>query len=86
MCGYCDNELQTRWLQFGVFSPINRPPKFGDELSDETVLFAAELAAAQAFEAADGSCKRTDILRMLNRMSSAVYLLMIEEKARQCKI
>ena len=24
MCGYCDNELQTRWLQFGVFSPINR--------------------------------------------------------------
>lgn len=47
---------------------------------------AAELAAAQAFEAADGSCKRADILRMLNRMSSAVYLLMIEEKARQCKI
>ena len=24
MCGYCDNELQTRWLQLGVFSPINR--------------------------------------------------------------
>ena len=24
MEGYCDKELQVRWLQFGVFSPINR--------------------------------------------------------------
>ena len=24
MCGYCDHQLQTRWLQLGVFSPINR--------------------------------------------------------------
>lgn len=44
---------------------------------------AAELAAAQAFQAEDGTCRRTDILKALNRMSSAVYLLMIEEKAKQ---
>lgn len=24
LCGYCDDELITRWVQLGVFSPINR--------------------------------------------------------------
>lgn len=43
----------------------------------------AELAAAQAFETPEGTCQRPDILKALNRMSSAVYLLMIEEKAKQ---
>ena len=41
---------------------------------------AAELAAAQAFIDADGNCARTDILQALNRMSSTVYLLMIQAK------
>ena len=41
----------------------------------------AELAAAEAFTDADGTCTRTDILRALNRMSSMLYILMIRAKA-----
>lgn len=42
----------------------------------------AELAAAAAFQDTAGNCVRLDILRALNRMSSMLYLLMIQEKAR----
>ena len=42
---------------------------------------AAELAAAEAFCDRDGCVTRLDILRALNRMSSAIYILMIQEKA-----
>lgn len=44
---------------------------------------ATELTAARAFTDSDGVCTRPDILRALNRMSSMVYLLMIQEKAKQ---
>ena len=44
---------------------------------------AAELAAAEAFCDRDGQVTRPDILRALNRMSSAVYILMIQEKANR---
>ncbi len=40
-----------------------------------------ELAAAAAFQDEEGSPTRMDIIKTLNRMSSAVYLLMIQEKA-----
>lgn len=43
---------------------------------------SAELAACRAFETSEGN-SRPDILKALNRMSSSVYLLMIEEKAKQ---
>lgn len=46
-----------------------------------TAARAAELAAAAAFTDADGNCRRVDILRALNRMSSMIYILMIREKA-----
>ena len=46
-----------------------------------TVARAAELAAAAAFLDADGNCSRVDILKALNRMSSMLYILMIQEKA-----
>ena len=39
---------------------------------------SAELAACRAFESS-----RPDLVQALNRMSSSVYLLMIEEKAKQ---
>lgn len=42
---------------------------------------AAELAAAAAFIDADGNATRIDILRALNRMSSMIYILMIQAKA-----
>lgn len=41
----------------------------------------AELAAAAAFTDRTGNAERADILQALNRMSSMVYLLMIETKA-----
>lgn len=44
----------------------------------------AELAACRAFEIPEGS-SRPDLLKALNRLSSSVYLLMIEAKAKQGK-
>ena len=41
---------------------------------------AAELAAARAFTDSDGNATRPDILKALNRMSSMIYILMIEKK------
>ncbi len=46
---------------------------------------SAELAAARAFEAPTGECTRLDILTILNRMSSMLYILMIRQKAAQNK-
>lgn len=44
---------------------------------------SAELAATQAFCKADGSMEREDILLLLNRMSSMLYILMIQLKAKK---
>jgi ethanolamine utilization cobalamin adenosyltransferase len=43
---------------------------------------SAELAACRAFETPEGN-SRPDLVQALNRMSSSVYLLMIEEKAKK---
>ena len=43
----------------------------------------AELRAAEAFADRDANPTRPDLLRALNRMSSMLYLLMLEEKARK---
>ncbi len=40
----------------------------------------AELKASAAFADPEGGCTRTDILRALNRMSSMLYILMIQAK------
>ena len=40
----------------------------------------AELAAAAAFADRDGRMTRPDLLRAMNRLSSALYLLMIRQK------
>ena len=42
----------------------------------------AELAAADAFADREGNPTRPDVLRALNRMSSMLYLLMLDEKTR----
>ena len=42
----------------------------------------AELQAVRAFRDRDGNCTRPDIIRAINRLSSFLYLLMIEEKAK----
>lgn len=66
-------------------------PHFMPELTDGMEVLAlnrlrcvvrrAELAAAEAFVDEKGMPTRPDILRTLNRMSSLVYILMIETKA-----
>lgn len=43
----------------------------------------AELAAVEAFSDREGNPTRVDILRAMNRISSALYLLMIQEKVKQ---
>ncbi len=65
-------------------------PHFMPEVTDgETVLWlnrarcaarSAELTAAEAFADRDGNPTRLDILRALNRMSSMLYILMIQQK------
>ena len=42
----------------------------------------AELAAVAAFQDGEGAPTRVDILQALNRMSSMLYILMIEQKAK----
>ena len=42
----------------------------------------AELTAAEAFSDREGRPTRPDLLRALNRMSSMLYILMIQQKAR----
>ena len=42
----------------------------------------AELQAVQTFQDREGNCTRPDIIRSLNRLSSFLYLLMMEEKAK----
>jgi ethanolamine utilization cobalamin adenosyltransferase len=42
----------------------------------------AELKACDAFADREGRITRPDILRAMNRMSSMLYLLMLEEKSR----
>lgn len=47
---------------------------------------AAELAGARAFQDREGNPTREDLLQALNRMSSMLYILMIQEKAEHsCK-
>ena len=44
---------------------------------------AAELAAVDAFSDREGNPTRVDILQALNRMSSMLYILMLQEKAKE---
>ena len=43
----------------------------------------AELLAAEAFSDREGNPTREDILKAMNRMSSMLYILMLQEKAKQ---
>lgn len=56
-----------------VIAGLNRARCFARE---------AELAAAEAFSDREGNLLREDIPKALNRMSSMLYLLMIQEKAK----
>ena len=88
LCGLTESEQRSR---------SHRPqeyygqPHFMPEYTDGAEILwlnrcrcaarSAELAAARAFIDADGNATRGDILRTLNRMSSMIYILMIQVKA-----
>ena len=67
-------------------------PHFMPSFGDSTLLLRlnrarcaarqAELLGARAFTDRDGNPTRTDLLRVLNRLSSMLYILMIREKAK----
>ena len=64
------------------FMPSSRDGRFLLMLNHaRCVARQAELYAAAAFLDADGNPTRTDILQCLNRLSSFLYILMIQEKS-----
>lgn len=87
LCGLNEEELRERSHRPQEFYG---QPHFMPGVSDGATVLqlnrcrcavrAAELAAAHAFIDGDGVCSRPDILKALNRMSSMVYILMIQAK------
>jgi len=89
LCGLTEQELRHR-SHFP--QEVYGKPHFMPEASDGLVIARlnrlrchareAELAAAGAFTDPEGNCTRTDILRALNRISSMLYIMMIEQKGK----
>lgn len=87
LCGMTADELRLRSHRpqdfYGVAHFMPSPEDGAEILRLNKVrccVRQAELAAAEAFRDRDGNCTRPDILQILNRMSSLVYLLMIRRK------
>lgn len=88
LCGLTEAEIRKR-SHFP--QEYYGQPHFMPEASDTEVIARlnrtrcaareTELAAVAAFIGQDGLPSRVDILRALNRMSSMLYLLMIQEKS-----
>ena len=90
LCGLTEKELRERSHRPQDF--YNQPHFMPSVADGNTVLAlnrcrtavrAAELAAAHAFTDERGNCSRTDILQALNRMSSMLYILMIQAKSER---
>lgn len=89
LCGLSEQEQRTR---SHMPQDYYGQPHFMPQASDGSVIaglnrarcFAreAELAAVEAFSDREGNLIREDIPKALNRMSSMLYLLMIQEKAK----
>ena len=93
LCGLTEDEQRTR---------SHRPQEFYDQahfmpsVADGPEILvlnrarctarAAELAAVHAFSDRDGNPTRPDILKAMNRMSSMLYILMIQIKAQKGKL
>ena len=90
LCGFTEEQLRSRSHRPQEF--YGQPHFMPGPQDCATVLLLnrcrcavrkAELAAAHAFTQPEGTCTRGDILQALNRMSSMVYILMIQEKAKE---
>ena len=87
LCGLAEDEIHKR-SHFP--QDFYGQPHFMPEVTDGPALLqlnrarcaarAAELTAVQAFSNREGVPTRTDIIKALNRVSSMLYLLMIQEK------
>ena len=90
LCGLTEAEIRQR---SHVPQEYYGQPHFMPAASDGMVIARlnrvrcaareAELAAVSAFYDREGNPIRPDILRALNRMSSMLYLLMIQEKSKK---
>ena len=90
LCGLSPEEIRTR-SHFP--QDYYGQPHFMPDVEDGMVMARlnrtrcaareAELAAVEAFSDREGNPTRVDILRALNRMSSMLYLLMIQEKSKK---
>ena len=88
LCGLTTDELRSHSHRPQEFYG---QPHFMPEYADGPALLqlnrcrcaarSAELAAAQAFVDDNGNCRREDILQVMNRLSSMLYILMIRLKA-----
>ncbi len=92
LCGLTEKEIRKCSHQPQDFY---NQPHFMPEYTDGLVIARlnrarcaareAELKAVSAFSDRDGNPTRTDILRVLNRMSSMLYILMIRVKSGELK-
>ena len=89
LCGLTEGELRQRSHRPQEYYGI---PHFMPSAADGEAMARlnrarcaareAELRAAEAFSDREGNPTREDILKALNRISSMLYLLMLEEKSR----
>lgn len=90
LCGLSEGELRRR---SHLPQQYYDQPHFMPEPTDSRLLLKlnrtrtmarqAELAACRAFRDGEGRCTRRDIVCTLNRVSSTVYLLMIQRKKEE---
>jgi len=90
LCGLTEQQLRTHSHRPQEFYG---QPHFMPSAADGPVILQlnkarcaarqAELAAVAAFTDREGCPTRQDLLQLLNRMSSMLYILMIQQKAKQ---
>ena len=89
LCGLTEQEQRKRshipqdYYGTPHFMPDSNDSKAVLELNRvRTLVRSTELAAIHAFSDREGNPTRPDIIQALNRMSSMVYILMLQEKAK----
>ena len=90
LCGLTEQELRRRsHFPQEFYGQPHFMPESGDGQEIACLNLArcaareAELAAAAAFTDAYGQVQRPDLLRAMNRLSSAIYLLMIRQRSNR---
>ena len=89
LCGLTEGEQRHRsHFPQQYYNQPHFMPSFSDGIAiarlnrARTAAREAELAAAEAFSDREGHPTREDLLKALNRMSSMLYILMIQWKGK----